>query len=79
MLPNLISLSRLVLAAAFVHYAAQPVIAVTILCAAGISDWLDGFAAKKLGQQTSLGVLLDPICDRAFIVTVLVTLVVVHE
>jgi CDP-diacylglycerol--glycerol-3-phosphate 3-phosphatidyltransferase len=79
MLPNLISLSRLVLAAAFVHYALHPVIAVAILCAAGISDWLDGFAAKKLGQQTSIGVLLDPICDRAFIVTVLVTLVVVHE
>lgn len=79
MLPNLISLSRLVLAAAFVHYAPHPVIAVAILCAAGISDWLDGFAAKKLGQQTPLGVLLDPICDRVFIVTVLATLVVIHE
>jgi cardiolipin synthase len=79
MLPNLISLSRLVLAAAFVHYARDPVNAVAILCVAGISDWLDGFVAKKLGQQTSLGVLLDPLCDRAFVVTVLVTLVVVHD
>jgi CDP-diacylglycerol--glycerol-3-phosphate 3-phosphatidyltransferase len=79
MLPNLISLSRLVLAAAFVHYAQHPVIAVTILCVAGISDWLDGFAAKKLGQQTPLGVVLDPLCDRVFVVTALVTLVVVHD
>ena len=78
MLPNLLSLSRLVLAAAFVHYAEQPVIAVAILCLAGISDWADGFAAKKLGQQTSFGVLLDPICDRIFVVTVLTTLVLVH-
>jgi cardiolipin synthase len=78
MLANLISLSRLLLAAAFVHYALEPVIAVAILCAAGISDWLDGFVAKKLGQQTSIGVVLDPICDRAFVLTALVTLVVVH-
>lgn len=78
MLPNLLSLSRLVLAFAFVHYAEQPVIAVAILCLAGISDWADGFVAKKLGQQTSFGTLLDPICDRIFIVTVLVTLVLVH-
>jgi cardiolipin synthase len=78
MLPNLLSLSRLLLAAAFVRHAEQPVIAVAILCLAGISDWADGFAAKKLGQQTSFGVLLDPICDRVFIVTVLTTLVLVH-
>jgi phosphatidylglycerophosphate synthase len=77
-IPNLISLSRLVLAVAFVRYATNPVIAVAILCAAGISDWLDGWAAKKLGQQTSLGVMLDPVCDRLFIVTVLTTLVLVH-
>ena len=78
MIPNLISLSRLVLAVAFVRYATNPVIAVAILCVAGISDWLDGWAAKKLGQQTSLGVVLDPVCDRLFIVTVLTTLVWVH-
>jgi phosphatidylglycerophosphate synthase len=78
MLPNLISLSRLALAAAFVHWADRPWIAVTILCVAGISDWLDGWVAKRLGQQTALGVLLDPVCDRLFVVPVLVTLVVVY-
>ena len=78
MIPNLVSLSRLVLAVAFVYYARQPVIAVAILCAAGISDWLDGWLAKRLGQQTPLGVVLDPLCDRLFIVPVLATLVVVH-
>jgi cardiolipin synthase len=78
MIPNLISLSRLVLAVAFVRYATEPVVAVAILCAAGISDWLDGWAAKKLGQQTDLGVVLDPVCDRLFVVTVLITLVWVH-
>lgn len=78
MLPNLISLSRLALAVAFVHYARQPAIAVAILCAAGISDWLDGWTANKLGQQTRFGAVLDPLCDRLFVVPVLATLVLVH-
>jgi len=75
MIPNLLSLSRLVLAAAFVYSVDHPVTAIAILCAAGISDWADGFVAKKLGQQSAFGVLLDPICDRIFLVTVLATLV----
>jgi CDP-diacylglycerol--glycerol-3-phosphate 3-phosphatidyltransferase/cardiolipin synthase len=78
MLANLISLSRLAMAAAFVHFAESPAIAVAILCLAGISDWLDGWVAKRLGQQSRLGALLDPICDRLFVVPVLATLVFVH-
>jgi phosphatidylglycerophosphate synthase len=78
MAANLISLSRLVLAVAFVHFATRPEVAVAILCLAGISDWLDGFVAKRLGQHSRLGTLLDPICDRLFVVPVLATLVVVH-
>lgn len=77
MIADLISLSRLALAAAFVHFARRPAVAVAILCAAGISDWLDGWLAKRHGK-TRLGALLDPICDRLFIVPVLTTLVFVH-
>jgi CDP-diacylglycerol--glycerol-3-phosphate 3-phosphatidyltransferase len=78
MIPDLISLSRLALAAAFVHFAAHPVMAVAILCAAGISDWLDGWVARRLKQETKFGALLDPICDRLFVIPVLATLVFVH-
>jgi len=78
MLPNLISLSRLVMAAAFVRWSTEPVVGVSILCAAGISDWLDGWVAKRTGRQTRLGALLDPVCDRLFVVPVLATLVFVH-
>jgi phosphatidylglycerophosphate synthase len=42
MTANLISLSRLAMAVAFIHWAKSPAIAVTILCLAGISDWLHG-------------------------------------
>jgi CDP-diacylglycerol--glycerol-3-phosphate 3-phosphatidyltransferase/cardiolipin synthase len=75
---NLISLSRLLMAVAFVYWATSPAIAVAILCLAGISDWLDGYVAKRLGQQSRFGRLLDPICDRLFLVPVLATLVFVH-
>ena len=78
MWPNLISLSRLVMAVAFVYFATRPAIAVAILCLAGISDWLDGYLAKRLGQQSRFGTLLDPVCDRLFVVPVLATLVAVH-
>jgi CDP-diacylglycerol--glycerol-3-phosphate 3-phosphatidyltransferase/cardiolipin synthase len=78
MIPNAISLSRLVLAAAFTRYAAEPAIAVAILCAAGISDWLDGWLAKRWGQESRIGAILDPVCDRLFVVPVLAALVFVH-
>ncbi|HWP65691.1 MAG TPA: CDP-alcohol phosphatidyltransferase family protein [Candidatus Limnocylindria bacterium] len=78
MLANLISLSRLGLAVAFVYWAREPAVAIAILCVAGISDWLDGWVAKRLGHPTRLGTLLDPICDRLFVLPVLVTLVVVY-
>ena len=50
-------------------------VAIAIVAAAGISDWLDGWAARRLGQQSATGALLDPICDRVFAVTVLAALV----
>jgi CDP-diacylglycerol--glycerol-3-phosphate 3-phosphatidyltransferase/cardiolipin synthase len=78
MTANLISLSRLAMAVAFVYFASRPAIAVAILCLAGISDWLDGWVAKRLGQQSRVGAILDPVCDRLFVVPVLFTLVFVH-
>lgn len=78
MIPNLISLARLPLAGAFVYYSTHPVASVAIVCAGGISDWLDGWLAKRLGQRTAAGTLIDPICDHAFTITVLVTMVLVH-
>lgn len=41
---------------------------------AGLSDAADGFAAKRLGQVTELGKVLDPIADKALAVALYVTL-----
>jgi cardiolipin synthase (CMP-forming) len=51
-------------------------IAVGVLAAAGISDWLDGKLARMLNQTSKLGQLLDPAADRLYIGATLVALAV---
>ena len=67
-LPNVISLSRLVLAPAFV-FASGPAARVALICVASLSDFLDGWLARRRGAATRSGALIDPIADRAFVVT----------
>jgi cardiolipin synthase len=68
--PNAISLARLALVPVFAWLIAthRDVAAVGVLAVAGVSDWLDGVLARKLGQFSNLGRILDPAADRAFIV-----------
>ena len=42
---------------------------------ASITDYLDGFAARKLGQQTNFGEFLDPIADKLLVISMLVLLI----
>lgn len=48
--------------------------AIALLAAAGFTDWLDGQIARRSGQVTKLGKLLDPFADRLYILAVLVGL-----
>lgn len=41
---------------------------------AGVTDWLDGFAARRLGVGGKLGVILDPLADKVLLVTLFVVL-----
>ena len=45
-----------------------------VFTAASVSDAIDGFVAKRFDQRSALGALLDPIADKALIVSVFVTL-----
>jgi cardiolipin synthase (CMP-forming) len=70
-LPNLLSLARFPLAAAFV--AAESARArVALLVAAALSDLLDGWLARRSGS-TRTGALLDPIADKAFVLLAIST------
>jgi CDP-diacylglycerol--glycerol-3-phosphate 3-phosphatidyltransferase len=42
---------------------------------AAITDWFDGYLARKLGQQSHLGAILDPLADKLIVVVVLILLV----
>ncbi|MFA7275785.1 MAG: CDP-diacylglycerol--glycerol-3-phosphate 3-phosphatidyltransferase [Pseudobdellovibrionaceae bacterium] len=44
-----------------------------------ITDWLDGFLARKLKVESPFGRFLDPIADKIFIATVLITLIANHH
>jgi cardiolipin synthase len=74
--PNLISLVRLLMVPVFalLIVRGQDGWAVAVLAVSGASDWLDGVLARRLGQVSRLGQLLDPAADRLFIVVTLVAL-----
>jgi len=80
-LPNLISLGRLLLVPLeiWLILVGRYGLAFWILVAAGISDALDGFIAKRFDRRTRLGALLDPLADKAMLISVYVTLGVAHQ
>jgi len=73
-IPGLLSLVRLPLAAAFPFVVRKPFAAVAILAAAGLSDLLDGWWARRFGRATLAGAVLDPIVDKLFVGAVAVSL-----
>jgi len=75
-LPNLISLARLlsVPIVIWAMLADEPALAFWLFIAAGLSDAIDGFLAKRSGTQTVVGGFLDPLADKALLVSVFITL-----
>lgn len=49
-----------------------------IFSIAAITDWLDGYVARKYDQATKLGAFLDPVADKLMVVIALVLLVTLH-
>jgi cardiolipin synthase len=74
LVPSLISFVRLPLAAVFPIVHDRPWIALGVLAAAGISDLVDGWWARKYDQATATGAVVDPITDKIFVLTVVFTL-----
>jgi CDP-diacylglycerol--glycerol-3-phosphate 3-phosphatidyltransferase len=66
--PNLITLSRIVLIpiAAGVFFAGYMLTGIVLACIAGWTDYLDGWLARRTGQVTRLGEILDQFCDFFF-------------
>jgi cardiolipin synthase (CMP-forming) len=72
-IPNLLSCSRLALAAGFVASSATET-QVGIIGAAAVTDFLDGWIARRVHATSRWGAMLDPIADRFFVLTVVATM-----
>lgn len=76
-LPNALTVVRLVaapcVALVFVAFA-RPIadwLALGLFIAAAVTDWIDGFLARRWGYTSRFGAMLDPIADKAMILTTL--------
>jgi len=65
-IPNLLSLSRILAIPVFFYFYGRgmPIPAFGILVASLLTDFLDGWLARRLHQETELGALLDPVADK---------------
>jgi cardiolipin synthase len=83
-IPNLITLSRIILIPLLIGIFYLPddwltgesknITATAIFIFAGITDWLDGYLARRLNQMSAFGAFLDPVADKLIVVAALVVL-----
>ncbi len=80
-LPNILTIFRLLAAPVvglvflFVMRPYADWIALVLFASASITDWFDGYLARSWKQTTKLGTMLDPIADKAMVVSALLALV----
>ena len=75
-IPNIITLARIMLVPVIVWAIAsnQMEIAFAVFVIAGVSDAVDGFLAKRFNMTSELGAMLDPLADKALLVSIYVAL-----
>ena len=88
-IPNLVTWFRIVLIPVFVgvfyipdttlSLHAKHVISTSVFWLAAVSDWLDGYLARKLNQYSAFGAFLDPVADKLMVAAALLLLVQLHH
>ena len=75
-LPTILTLSRIVLIPFFVLTVYQhPILGALIFSIASITDFLDGYLARRSGQVTTFGIIMDPLADKFLVISALIVLV----
>jgi len=88
-IPNLVTLSRIILIPLLIglYYApdtwidehTRNVAATLVFIFAGITDWLDGYLARRLNQMSAFGAFLDPVADKLIVVGALIVLLYLNR
>lgn len=75
-IPNMLTVFRMVLIPVFVTllFYQRFVLALAVFVIAGLTDGLDGLFARRFGQESQLGTVLDPIADKLMLVTAFIVL-----
>ena len=83
-LPNLVTLLRILLIPLIVGIfyvpdewlsdEAKNITATTVFIVAAVTDWLDGYLARKLNQMSAFGAFFDPVADKLVVVAALIVL-----
>ncbi|MDF1764632.1 MAG: CDP-diacylglycerol--glycerol-3-phosphate 3-phosphatidyltransferase [Oleibacter sp.] len=78
-LPNMLTLSRIFmipLMVIFFYWLGETgrILAALVFAIAAITDWFDGYLARKLNQMSALGAFLDPVADKLIVCVALVLL-----
>lgn len=77
--PSLLSMSRVVFAAAFPWAVGDAPAALAVLALGGLSDVLDGWWARRFHETTPIGAVVDGITDKVFVFVVVATLLVTRR
>ena len=82
MIPNLISLLRIFLMPLFLYLIFQPersmkFAALIVFSIASLTDFFDGWSARKLKQESELGKFLDPLADKVLVISTLVAFLLI--
>jgi len=81
--PNTITTFRIILipvfiAAFYMPYSWAAALATFIFWLAAITDWFDGYLARKLNQQSALGAFIDPLADKLMVICALLLILTKH-
>lgn len=75
-LPTVLTLSRIVLIPFFIlSVYNHPLIGALVFSIASITDFLDGYLARRSGQVTKFGIIMDPLADKFLVISALIVLV----
>ena len=87
--PNVITLSRIILIPllialyylpeAWLSGQAKNLAATVVFALAALTDWLDGYLARRLNQMSAFGAFLDPVADKLIVVGALVVLLFLNR